>query len=238
MKRPADWGTLVEKECPVCNKMFKVPYSKRELKHCSYMCSAKTRNWGKKVSKECPVCKQTFIVANCKKGKKYCSFSCSVKGRNYSTWHKDEVRNCPVCKTEFSVKYWSKKRYCSFKCSTIGSRGRPNGRRALEKQKRPSSRRYTMVDGRKMLIHRFVKEMELGRQLSSLEVVHHIDLDCENIDPVNLALFETEQLHQIAHRSIDKLILPLLKMGFILFSGSEYVLTDAAATFRDLHPGV
>jgi hypothetical protein len=93
-----------------------------------------------------------------------------------------------------------------------------------------------MQDGRKVLIHRHAIEVSLGRLLQPTEIVHHIDLDKTNISLGNLALIENEQEHQVAHRSIDGLIKPLLLNGIILFVGNRYVLNKSVAvTWADQH---
>ena len=44
------------------------------------------------------------------------------------------------------------------------------------------------VDGKRMLKHRHIMEMKLGRPLSEDEIVHHLDNDNTNNDPDNLTV--------------------------------------------------
>jgi hypothetical protein len=47
--------------------------------------------------------------------------------------------------------------------------------------------------------HRVVAESVLGRLLRAGEVVHHIDLDRQNCDPANLAVFPSQSAHARCH---------------------------------------
>jgi hypothetical protein len=47
---------------------------------------------------------------------------------------------------------------------------------------------YINVNGRKIAFHRWVVEQILGRELSSADVIHHIDGDPLNNDPANLVV--------------------------------------------------
>jgi len=50
-----------------------------------------------------------------------------------------------------------------------------------------------------MHAHRFVAESVLGRSLLDGEVVHHIDLDKHNNDPLNLCVFPNQSTHARCH---------------------------------------
>jgi hypothetical protein len=52
--------------------------------------------------------------------------------------------------------------------------------------------------------HRLVAESILGRQLSNLEVVHHINFDKTDNRPSNLALFESVKAHSHWHRQFNQ----------------------------------
>lgn len=58
--------------------------------------------------------------------------------------------------------------------------------------------RYVRRDGRKIALHRLVVEERQGRQLSSGELVHHVDHDPLNNDPDNLVVL-TRGEHQRLH---------------------------------------
>lgn len=64
-----------------------------------------------------------------------------------------------------------------------------------------------------VLEHRDVASRALGRPLSSDEIVHHIDLDTTNNDPSNLDVLRDMSAHLRAHRSLDRLVAPLLAGG-------------------------
>ena len=55
------------------------------------------------------------------------------------------------------------------------------------------------VNGKKVDEHRLVMENRLGRELSSKEVVHHIDGDKSNNEIDNLMLFPTKKAHTKFH---------------------------------------
>jgi hypothetical protein len=50
-----------------------------------------------------------------------------------------------------------------------------------------------MINGRKILAHRYVMEQMLGRRLTKAESVHHVDGKKLNNDPANLELWVTHQ---------------------------------------------
>lgn len=57
---------------------------------------------------------------------------------------------------------------------------------------------YINVNGRKIAFHRWIVEQMLGRELSSAEVIHHIDGDQLNNDPANLVVLSRSE-HQKLH---------------------------------------
>lgn len=62
---------------------------------------------------------------------------------------------------------------------------------------------YLLVprNGRQVPFHRIVMAEKLGRPLSHLEVVHHIDGNKQNNSPENLELLNNQSEHMILHRS-------------------------------------
>jgi len=184
--------------------------------------------------KICLTCGKEFEVIPSQKHRRYCCFECSVKNRTRVNWHKFDIRLCPQCHNNFKIISWRKTRFCSHKCSTDFNRNKPNGRGKAEKKSlQPHCHRYVDSDGRKVLNHRRVVEERIGRRLTSNETVHHINLDKTNISDDNLYLFQTEQEHQIAHRSIDALIKPLMELKVIEFKEGRYAV---AVTFADTRP--
>ena len=72
--------------------------------------------------------------------------------------------------------------------------------------------------------HTLVAEKMLGRSLNKDEVVHHIDLDKHNNTPENLFICNRKD-HTTFHRSVDKLLKPLMDNGIIKFDNGTYILT-------------
>ena len=69
--------------------------------------------------------------------------------------------------------------------------------------------------------HTLVYEKEYGKLPKDNEVIHHIDMDKTNNRIENLYLCDNKE-HITLHRSIDKLIKPLLDMDIIEFINGEY----------------
>ncbi len=61
------------------------------------------------------------------------------------------------------------------------------------------SRGYRRFIDSGILFHRWMAEKKLGRKLSEVEVVHHIDRDKLNNDPQNLWVFANRAAHARAH---------------------------------------
>lgn len=79
---------------------------------------------------------------------------------------------CPNCRVQFTP-VSSRTIFCSRKCA--------NTSRPIK-----GPYRKVKVNGRSRLLHRVVKERELGRPLRSDEIVHHRDEIKSNNDPSNL----------------------------------------------------
>ena len=73
--------------------------------------------------------------------------------------------------------------------------------------------------------HTLVYEKEKGILPNKENVIHHIDLDKTNNDINNLYLCNYKD-HLSLHRSIEKLIKPLLEQEIICFNNGEYKLKD------------
>ena len=71
--------------------------------------------------------------------------------------------------------------------------------------------------------HTLVAEEKYGRLPDKGEVVHHINLDKLDNSPENLWLCGHRE-HIACHRSIEKLIKPLIEKGIIVFDNGEYKL--------------
>ena len=71
--------------------------------------------------------------------------------------------------------------------------------------------------------HTLAAEKKYGRLPTELEVVHHINLDKLDNSVDNLWLCDNKS-HLVCHRSIEKLIKPLLEKGVIGFNNGEYYI--------------
>lgn len=78
--------------------------------------------------------------------------------------------------------------------------------------------------------HRLIMKKKMGRELTSQEVVHHIDCDKLNNNPNNLWLYENNSQHHLSHwnlnRDLYKLIPIFLKIGIIKFEDGHYFLNE------------
>ena len=77
--------------------------------------------------------------------------------------------------------------------------------------------------------HTLIVEEKLGRLPRKDEVVHHINLDKLDNSPSNLWLCVNRE-HLICHRSIEKLIKPLLECGIIEFKEGQYQMIPGKCT--------
>jgi hypothetical protein len=73
--------------------------------------------------------------------------------------------------------------------------------------------------------HTLVYESNTGVLPQKGEVIHHIDLDKLNNDFSNLFLCD-HKAHLVCHRSIEKLIKPLMQNNIIYFENGEYKIYE------------
>jgi hypothetical protein len=140
------------------------------------------------------------------------------------------MRTCPECGLEFQIISWKKNKFCSHECSVVYQTGRARPELRCKAGRRRRRPRRIKVNGKSKMLHRVIMEEKLGRQLDPRERVHHIDCDERNNGDGNLYLFDNARQHQVAHRSIDRLIKPLLLTGVIEFNGGRYELTQRKET--------
>jgi len=214
---------IYEHRCITCGLDFHTNSASR--KYCSRKCYQRKRFIAAQQDKICPNCKKVFRVAGGHGNRKYCSFDCSVKHRSRPNWHKYDSRKCPNCSRQFQVIHWSKNKFCSPKCGSGFRRGKPNGRKLPYKYKKQCKSRTTTIDGRQVFIHRLCMEKAIGRRITSIERVHHINCDMSDDRIENLYLFPNEREHQYAHRGIEKLIKGLLVMNVIAFEKGRYMIS-------------
>jgi len=65
--------------------------------------------------------------------------------------------------------------------------------------------------------HVLVMEKILNRKLKKGESIHHIDVDKQNNNVDNLIIYTDEQDHKNMHKSLEKIGIDLLKLGFVIF---------------------
>lgn len=124
-------------------------------------------------------------------------------------------------------------RKCSNKRSGLKKRGKEikktGPRPKMHGPKHPSWKggRYIASDGYVQVYlgprqyrkeHFLVVERHIGRKLSRVEVVHHIDTDKQNNGLKNLVLLANESEHQKAHASLRSVAARIIKAGLIWFS--------------------
>jgi hypothetical protein len=84
--------------------------------------------------------------------------------------------------------------------------------------------------------HILVLEKQIGRQIQTHELVHHIDEDRLNNTPENLYLCsgkdikESKQIHNKAHQSAESLTIQLYKKGLVKFENGQYVMSGELAS--------
>lgn len=74
------------------------------------------------------------------------------------------------------------------------------------------------IDGRNVLLHRYMMEQCIGRELTKEEKVHHIDGDKLNYSINNLYLCKDRSEHAYVHDSLEKVAFQLVKTGIIKFN--------------------
>lgn len=89
-----------------------------------------------------------------------------------------------------------------------------------------NSRGYKVVsngEGSMVFEHRNTIEKSIGRKLSKLESVHHIDLNKVNNKTENLLLCKNEKEHVDVHRNLKKLIKNLIEKKIIIFDREKNI---------------
>jgi len=204
--------------CLVCNKPFAVKpcfAKKGRGKYCSKQCyweSLKGSHPEKcrtRIFVNCKQCNKSFFTYQNRiddnRGK-FCSKECLNKSKITST-----RILCRICKKPFrAIPSTIKKgggKFCSKECygkSLIGSirknskrRYTSNGYVYIKKPEHLFAKKNGYVSE-----HRFIYEKFLGRYLTSIEVIHHINKDKSDNRLVNLMYFENNALHIKFHRKL------------------------------------
>ena len=91
-------------------------------------------------------------------------------------------------------------------------------------------RKKNRKGGNYIFEHILVVEKQIGRFLNDCEIVHHIDGNKQNNSPENLYLCsgkdrqESNQIHNHAHDTAEKIVFELYKKGLVIFENGEYKL--------------
>lgn len=167
---------IMLKKCIKCGKEFKTSHKKNKY------CSMKCYNPVLKVEKECEVCGKKFkVYRHLEKTAKFCSSKCywkSLKGRKLLEETIEKMRKA-------KIKEWGKYK--------------GNNRWYIKNLKHPNSDCKGYV-----LRYRLVAEKLLGRYLTLIEVIHHINGKSDDDRPENLYLFADNGKHSSYHIQIRK----------------------------------
>jgi len=223
---------MIEERCPNCGRNFKSE-KWRKQKFCSVACTSQYYGKKRKIETQqdriCEECDKVFTV---RKGDKdrFCSSDCARKNM---VRKRDEGKRvwweCPICHKKF---YWQKskakiRKYCSTECQARGASLRLRGIKRKGKVARreigiyPNPERI-YVKGKRKLLHRYLVEKELGRELKTSEQVHHIDMDKQNNIVGNLYLYKNGSGHMKGHHSLEKMVSSLIEEGIIGFKNGLY----------------
>lgn len=213
-------------KCRQCKKGFVVA-SWKSQKFCSKECYAKAHS-----SREIVICEECGEKFDAPKHKhrQFCSNCCHVK---FMIRERDKGKRiwwqCPICKKKFWIckNVAERRKYCSRKCSSVAASYNLRGKRRKEKVSKRALKIYenparVSDRGKRKLLHRYLMEQKIGRELSSDEPVHHIDMDKNNNVIENLWLYKNTSEHIKGHYSLVKLVSELMSKGIIEFVKGKY----------------
>ena len=135
----------------------------------------------------CEQCSAVFYRLPCqfkRKPIRFCSWACFAASMRRGT-----LMFCAMCDTEFYkqlAEQDSGKHFCSRDC--------------YMDFRHASMKATTYPKNGRRHAHRVIAEQLLGRDLSSEEIIHHIDLNRHNTDPINLAVFPDQSYHMRCHQ--------------------------------------
>lgn len=128
-------------------------------------------------------------------------------------------RNCAICGTSFIPRHYQIDTRCGVVCS-IQCRHKYVALKRRAKTQKTFRNGYVLtrdsVGDDLKREHVSVVEKSIGRELSSKEVVHHIDCDKSNNNLKNLYLCDPST-HMVAHHSLFDLVKDLIANGNIFF---------------------
>lgn len=182
----------MQKTCPVCKKRF-VDKNHPNRTYCSLKCSSISQKKG--IMKICKTCEKKFYVRDCEKSRKFfCSKTCFYKSRKGKipayTFPKGNAPLCPFPKGHVP---WNKGK---------------TGKESIHFKGIIKDRGYILIYmsahpfcNKKKYIKRsrLIMERKIGRYLTNLEVVHHINHIRDDDRIENLMLFSNNSEHHKTH---------------------------------------
>lgn len=184
--------------CEYCGKEF-MKRSDSKAKYCDAKCWGKAKSEKERKYAVCPICGKTFLKT--RSSRKYCSNECSAKSKEKSV-----LVNCDNCGKQFERPqcHVKENNFCSRECLYAWHKEN----RIEENSPRWNGGVYHTPDGYLFLRqddgtykaeHRIVVEESLGRELSSDEIVHHIDEDKTNNSIDNLVVLTRAEHARLHH---------------------------------------
>jgi len=170
---PTRKTTFINKECPICKKVFALTLKKKKIRYCSRACAHVTLR--RKIQVSCKTCNKLFFTKPYSinnGGGKFCCRKCydiSQKGR------------IPQNKGKKNPLMWGEN-HPNFKGGFVNCHGY----------------HITCFHGKRIRTNRHIMQLYLGRELGANEVVHHIDGNKLNNSIDNLKLLSSSD-HKRLH---------------------------------------
>lgn len=126
--------------------------------------------------------------------------ACSVCGK-FVTRHKSWIRKTVLCSPACTAT-WKSKHMASMNLELNPDRMTPNTRLKLREARLGTGEGKSYEKTFSRPTHRIVAESILGRKFKKGEVVHHIDENKRNNDPLNLMVFSSQAEHAAWHQKL------------------------------------
>jgi hypothetical protein len=195
------------KNCKFCAKEFNVPNCLLKRKH---YCSMKCYRSRSMINRDfkCLECNKLSIGNGHKytKERKFCSNKCSAKyhsgDKNHFFKNASVNKQCLLCKKDFQFypsqnnKRPNRGKFCSNKCYIGSYKGITmcKGYIYIKSYQHPFRQKSDYIPE-----HRLKVEKQIGRYLTKLEVVHHINHIRSDNRPENLYIFSSNSEHHKFH---------------------------------------